>query len=190
LFQLHAHRCATFTLSLLFFFYFIFQKKLMPFIGYQFPQWAISAVDPENKQKTWFQKYITMPWGILTLFIPFLFRHSIASQTLKITNLTSALRGAHPNAKLGFVGFCWGGKFSVTCNNLFDATVAAHPSRISLPNDIHSITKPIAFSLAEHDHRFGPKQGLKVEALLKRLDKIHEVVVYDGVEHGTSTLQN
>ncbi|KZT71992.1 alpha/beta-hydrolase [Daedalea quercina L-15889] len=122
---------------------------------------------------------------LIFLFIPFLFRNPKASQEAKITGLLSHLRETHPNAKIGMAGFCWGGRFAVTLNHLFDATFAAHPSRVKFPDELQGVTKPISFAAADVDKQFDAKRADETEALLKSKGfNDFEVIVYKGVHHG------
>jgi len=152
------------------------------FGGYELPRWTLTAT--EDTDKPTLKQRLLRPL-LLFLFIPFLFRNTKASQTTKINGLLSHLRATHPDAKIGMVGFCWGGRFAITMNYLFDATVAAHPSRVKLPDELQEVTKPISFAVAEMDKQFDAKRADETEALLQsRGFSDFEVVVYKGAHHG------
>ncbi|KAJ7931507.1 dienelactone hydrolase [Mycena leptocephala] len=160
-------------------------RVLIPdlFDGYQIPQWTLSARDPVNEKPSLIQR-IARPFS-LSIMVPFLLRNGHAAQTTKITKLVEQLRQEKPDAKIGFVGFCWGGRYAITLNSIFDATVAAHPSLVKFPAELDGVSKPISFALAPTDHNYDARRGEETEKLLKAKDLTAvEVVVYPGVQHG------
>ncbi|KAI0923190.1 hypothetical protein AcV7_005773 [Taiwanofungus camphoratus] len=153
------------------------------FGGYELPQWTLSAGDPVNETPTFFQRAIVRPLSLFVL-APFLLRNSKAAQSSKISGQLTELRKSHPDAKIGFVGFCWGGRYAITMSGAFDATVACHPSLVK-PAELNDIVHPISFALAETDHQFDAKRGEEAEKLLEEKGTTDfEVVVYKGVNHG------
>jgi len=152
--------------------------------GYEVPQWTLSARDPVNESLSLFQRVFARPLSLFVL-VPFVLRNSQASQNTKISGLVAHLRAAQPDAKLGFVGFCWGGRYAITLNGLFDATVSAHPSLVKYPVELENVSKPISFALAATDHGYGAERGRDTEKRLKErgLTEV-EVVIYEGVQHG------
>ncbi|KAK7033096.1 protein AIM2 [Favolaschia claudopus] len=160
-------------------------RVLVPdlFDGYQIPQWTLSARDPVNERPTLVQR-IARPFS-LSIMIPFVLRNGHSTQTAKLKKLAEQLRQEHAGAKIGFVGFCWGGRYAITLNSLFDASVAAHPSLVKYPAELDGVTKPISFALAPTDHNYDARRGEETENLLKEKGLTDvEVVVYPGVQHG------
>jgi len=154
------------------------------FDGYEIPQWTLSARDPVNEKPSLFQRLIARPTS-LSIMIPFVIRNSSKAQTDKLTKYIEQLRVDHPSAKIGFVGFCWGGRYAITLNSKFDATVAAHPSLVKYPDELDGVSKPISFALAETDHNYGAARGKDSEERLKAKGLVDvEVVIYKGVQHG------
>ncbi|KAH9948883.1 dienelactone hydrolase [Amylocystis lapponica] len=161
-------------------------RVLVPdlFDGYELPTWTLSARDPVNDAPTLFQRVFARPLSLFVL-VPFVLRNSGAAQSAKIGAFVAALSTEHPAAKIGFVGFCWGGRYAITMNSSFDASVAAHPSLVKFPEDLADVSKPISFALAEHDHGYGRERGTETEKTLKEKGVADlEVVVYEGVNHG------
>jgi dienelactone hydrolase len=162
---------------------YIFSQVVQRLLGYQIPQWTLSARDPVNENPSLIQR-IARPFS-LSIMVPFLLRNGHAAQTTKITKLVEQLRQEKPDAKIGFVGFCWGGRYAITLNSIFDATVAAHPSLVKFPAELDGVSKPISFALAPTDHNYDARRGEETEKLLKAKDLTAvEVVVYPGVQHG------
>jgi len=131
-----------------------------------------------------FQRFVARPLS-LSVLIPFVLRNGHTAQTAKIETLTAHLRREHPDAKIGYVGFCWGGRYAVASNPIFDATVAAHPSQVNYPAELDAVTKPISFVVAAADQYYDARRGEETEKLLKSRGLVDvEVVVYPGVQHG------
>ncbi|TFY57304.1 hypothetical protein EVJ58_g7103 [Rhodofomes roseus] len=158
------------------------------FDGYEIPKWSLTAVDPVNESASLLRfgaKLLS-----LSVFVPFLLRNGKASQEAKIGRLLEHLRETKPNSKIGFVGFCWGGRFALTMNSQFDATVACHPSRVTFPQELQEINKPISFAVAETDHHYGAETAAETEKILKAKGVEVVVVVYKGVQHGWAIRAN
>lgn len=151
--------------------------------GRDLPRWTLTATD--HRDKTTWKQWFLMPPLLIFYFIPFLFRNTNASQVDKITTLVSHLRETHPDAKIGLAGYCWGGRYALTLNHLFDATFAAHPSRVKFPAELDGITKPISFVVAETDKQYNAERAEATEALLRGKGfNDFEIVVFKGVHHG------
>ncbi|KAJ6588687.1 hypothetical protein B0H19DRAFT_1302031, partial [Mycena capillaripes] len=97
-------------------------------------QWTLSVQDPVNKNSSLIQRFNARPLS-LSILIPFILRTGQSAQTAKIATLTEYLRREYPEAKIGFVGFCWDGRYVITLNSLFNATVAAYLSQVSFLSD-------------------------------------------------------
>ncbi|OBZ72821.1 Protein AIM2 [Grifola frondosa] len=157
---------------------------------YELPEWTLSANDPANETATLFQRFIARP---ISLFIlaPFVLRHTQPNQTAKLTAVAAHLREAYPDAKIGYVGFCWGGRYALTLNALFDATFAAHPSLVKYPAELVAIEKPISFAIAATDYFYDAAQGKDTEKRLKEKGLTDvEVIIYEGVPHGWTMRAN
>ncbi|KAF9807351.1 hypothetical protein IEO21_08263 [Rhodonia placenta] len=152
------------------------------FDGYEHPQWTLNAAAEDNP--SFFLKLLK-PLILLTV-VPFVLRNSKSAQSAKIGGLLAHLRAAAPRAaKVGFIGYCWGGRYALTMNAQFDATVAAHPSLVTFPAELKDIGNPIMFLLAARDHGYDGARGRETEKILKgRGLPAVEVRVYDGVNHG------
>lgn len=153
------------------------------YVGRDLPRWTLTAT--EHRDKTTWKQWFLLPPLLIFYWIPFLWRNTHASQVDKITSFVSHLRATHPDAKIGLAGFCWGGRYAIALNHLFDATFAAHPSRVKFPEELEGITKPISFAVGETDKQYNAKRAEETEALLRSKGfNDFEIVVYKGVHHG------
>ncbi|KAK4695928.1 carboxymethylenebutenolidase, partial [Phenoliferia sp. Uapishka_3] len=74
---------------------------------------------------------------------PWLVRHREAVILPIIESFMKALRTDSAIKKIGAVGYCFGGRYSVLmAHGLADAAVACHPSFLAVPADLEGITKP------------------------------------------------
>lgn len=93
-------------------------------------------------------------------------------------------------------GFCWGGKHVIMLTHkeethLTDGVFAAHPSALSLPQDIDNVRKPVSIAVGTKDSWLNMDQIRNISKTLRRLetevaDMQSEVVTYDGANHGFS----
>ena len=94
--------------------------------------------------------------------------------------------------KIGVEGYCWGGRYSVLLggSDKVDAVFAAHPSLLSVPNDILSIKKPALFICAEHDSFFSNSDVDKTRKVLTEKSPDNIVKLYTKVKHGFAVRGN
>ncbi|KAI8994230.1 alpha/beta-hydrolase [Trametes punicea] len=160
------------------------------FDGSELPQWTLSANDPVNERKSLFTRFIVAPIS-LTVLVPFVLRNG-PRQATTLTAVASALRaGPTPAPKVGFVGFCWGGRYAITLNHVFDASVAAHPSLVKFPAELEGITRPFSLAVAADDENYNRARAEETEKILRaRGMRDVQVVVYEGVRHGWTIRAN
>ncbi|KNC98326.1 uncharacterized protein SPPG_06719 [Spizellomyces punctatus DAOM BR117] len=127
--------------------------------------------------------------------IPFMARNGDS----KIVPLGNAFLGGLKNDgyDIGVVGYCWGGRYTIlqSHGDLIKCFVAAHPSRVSVPADIHSITKPGLFLCAEYDNVFSAADRKTSEEILEEKVKTgngpaYKFVCYEGMAHGFAVRGN
>lgn len=151
--------------------------------------WTLTTRDPNDPSPTFLKRWILTPLALF-IIVPFIIRN-IGRQVSTLTAIVSALRAAHPDAKIGFVGFCWGGRFAVSQNFQFDATVACHPSLVKFPAELDGVKKPFSLAVAETDPMYNAEKAKETEKILKERGlKDVEAVVYEGVHHGWTTRAN
>ncbi|EIW59422.1 alpha/beta-hydrolase [Trametes versicolor FP-101664 SS1] len=159
------------------------------FSGWSVPLWSLDAVAPDPLPKSLFTRFVLAP-AALFLLVPLILRN-LPHQVATLTKITAAVRAAHPKAAVGYVGFCWGGRFAISQNALFDASVAAHPSLVKFPAELDGIKGPFSLAVAATDRGFDRAKAEKTEKILQERGlKDVEVVVYDGVHHGWTTRAN
>jgi dienelactone hydrolase len=154
-------------------------------------------------------------------------RHSLAQQRIRafLTGIHTSNPSSSSSSptKIGVAGFCWGGRFTVelthdtpsntiTLNHnngqeqeqeqkqlpLITCAFTAHPSLLSIPQDIEKVSLPLSLANGDDDSFMGSKKLAKVREILDRKnrefaadlhddvpgDERHEVVVYPGAQHG------
>ncbi|KAI1170102.1 dienelactone hydrolase family protein [Nemania sp. FL0916] len=95
---------------------------------------------------------------------------------------------------VGATGYCWGGKhvvllaegLKVDGKPLIDAGFTAHPSFLTLFEDIEKITVPVSFALGEKDNMISVEQAKQLEKIVlnKPEGQKGESRVYTGYGHG------
>ncbi|TFK91858.1 alpha/beta-hydrolase [Polyporus arcularius HHB13444] len=159
------------------------------FNGWELPTWTMNAHDPNESSRSFFKRYVLVP-ASLFIMVPCVISN-IGSQVSRVTSIVSALRTAHPDANIGFVGFCFGGRFAISQNFQFDATVACHPSLVKFPAELDGIKGPFSLAVAATDRAFDAAKAKETERILKEKGlKDIEVVVYEGVSHGWAVRAN
>ncbi|CDO76693.1 hypothetical protein BN946_scf184975.g2 [Trametes cinnabarina] len=159
------------------------------FNGWELPRWTLNANDPVRERKSLFTRFVLVP---LSLFViaPWVLRN-LPRQVSAISTVTAALRAPTPSPKVGYVGFCWGGRFAISQNHLFDATVSAHPGLVKFPNELDGIKKPFSLAVAADDPYFDRMRAQETERILKERGLTDvQVVVYEGVQHGWTARAN
>ncbi|KAI9717649.1 MAG: hypothetical protein M1812_004594 [Candelaria pacifica] len=167
---------------------------------------ADTAVDPsimlllDNFYKSgWWANFMKIFYAIQASFhfFPFIFhtRDSVTNPVVDkfFTNLRSASTTEH--LAIGAAGFCWGGekvvklcyadRVTASGKNLIDVGYVAHPSKLSIPNDILPIRRPISAALGTRDFQVPVPKIEEIRTILEKKSELkHEVVVYEGAKHG------
>lgn len=140
-------------------------------------------------------------------------RHNDKISTPIVDKFMFALRTERPSlGKLGAIGYCWGGKFSVLMggklakertstvksndsnnNNeriltpTVDCIVACHPSMLTVPADIENIIVPAFFGLAETDQIFPKKDVEATKTILRSKGTLRESATTDNSSSSSSS---
>ncbi|KAF2156541.1 alpha/beta-hydrolase [Myriangium duriaei CBS 260.36] len=145
----------------------------------------------------WFPYYIG---AVVIDFVPFMIRNRFAVAWPKVTSFLSALR-EDKGARLpvGVAGFCWGGLHVLTLTHdrkdtktstgqpLADAFFTAHPSNLTIPQDIEACQGKLSIAVGDDDAVMPLKQVQETKKILGgRTDIDSEVVIYPGAKHGFS----
>lgn len=118
-----------------------------------------------------------------------------------IEKYVSDIRCAEGNhLKIGAIGFCWGG-YSVTQlahghkaangKRLIDAAFTAHPSSLSLPEDIEKIKLPYSVVIGDIDFAMSLQKVREMEDILSKKTGVDsEVTVIPNAKHGFAVRGN
>jgi len=127
-------------------------------------------------------------WMITSVFLPWLYRHPFDALLPRIDNLITELKQNHGVEKIGMAGYCYGGKVSALFGakpDRIDAFAVAHPSRLSVPDDIEAIKTPCLFCCAEEDQQFAfTSTRQQAEQILIKNKIQAKFVDYLGQKHG------
>jgi len=108
------------------------------------------------------------------------------------------VRARYGARQVAVQGYCFGGRHAILAGSGSapdaQAYAAAHPSRVSIPDELDATSVPGIYLLAEKDHLVGPKDIAAMQALsTKRTGgsgPATEVHVWSGVEHGFAVRGN
>jgi dienelactone hydrolase len=170
---------------------------------------AMELTDKIMEPASWFETIFVKPIlvvKLLSAFIPFLIFNRAAIVKPRIYNFFSALRTTPEtaNMKIGAAGFCWGGQWAVRLahdtpssrvhrtdteagqlQSLIDCAYTAHPSFLSMPNDIENVSLPLSIAIGDVDMAMKFDLVKQAQGILqKKRDVGHEVVVFPGAKHG------
>ncbi|KAJ8607234.1 hypothetical protein MRB53_040420 [Persea americana] len=120
---------------------------------------------------------------------PWLYRHRDAVSRPIIDSFMTQLQAAHPNAKIGGVGFCWGGRHVILLTHpdakvKLDAAVACHPSMLSFPTEVQKYSKPLSIQVGDQDNQMSVAQANKAREIIEQKGIAGEVTVYPETTHG------
>jgi len=151
---------------------------------------AIDLSKSETPPTTFFQKFSV---GLSFVpIIPWFIRHRQSVTQPIVDKVLHHLKNREDIKRIGAVGYCFGGKYSILAGatDFVDVVAAVHPSMVGI-NDIKAITKPIAFLCAEHDQVFTEALRLQSEKALKEAAVVpHSFKVYPGTVHGFAARPN
>ncbi|OHW97090.1 dienelactone hydrolase family protein [Colletotrichum incanum] len=100
---------------------------------------------------------------------------------------------AQKTTKIGVAGFCWGGKYAVQLTQLgagpfgaqplVDCGYTAHPSFLSLPEDLEKAVLPLSVANGDDDMMMPKAKMAQAKELMGRKEN-GEIVEYPGAKHG------
>jgi len=140
----------------------------------------------------WISSIFINLWRICYLiycFVPFMLRHRAHNKKLPILDAVFADLKSRGVSKIGLIGFCYGGFFSLYYGKQKDGPVDAFATahtQIKVPQDILPLVKPGFFICADRDEFAFPNAArLQAEAILRqRQDTKYEFRFYPGTFHG------
>ncbi|KAF7979691.1 hypothetical protein HWV62_41705 [Athelia sp. TMB] len=128
---------------------------------------------------------------------PSLYANRPSITAARAAALITRLRAEKGYARVGAVGYCYGGALAVRLGaapEVLDSVVVCHPGGISA-EQVRAIAVPAAWACAESDMSFGPALRQEAEALFRaregRADFVeYEFVDYRGTAHGFACRPN
>jgi len=123
---------------------------------------------------------------VATTLPPWLMRHPESTTKPLISSFIKAVRAIPGTGKIGAIGFCWGGRYTIlAAHGVVDAAYACHPSLVAIPGDFEPVTKPLSLALGTKDSLLDQKQcGQILDILAKKTDVPHEIQLYEDQIHG------
>lgn len=152
--------------------------------------------------------------------IPFAFSNREGVTKPRVYNFFRHLRHDNPSTKIGAAGYCWGGKYTTylcagwnnlsldpyPSNNvdvldaskdkeeyLIDAGYTAHPSQLTIPRDVQTLSKPLSIANGTRDFQLTPAKMKEVKRVFEERKGDGpecELVVYEEAKHGFAVRWN
>jgi dienelactone hydrolase len=133
-------------------------------------------------------------------FLPFLHRNRLSVCWPRVTKFLGEIREDKDIAlPVGIAGFCWGGLHAIKLSHnlpetktesgrhLADVFFAAHPSNVTIPQDIIDVKSNLSIAIGDDDGVLGIQQVQEAKAILQaNTDIDSEVIIYPGAKHGFS----
>jgi dienelactone hydrolase len=177
-------------------------------------------MDKIMQPSSWLTTILYKPvYAIQTMFyaIPWKMQNPPSVSQPRVFSFFQALRTSPPpfpteNLKIGAAGFCWGGKYTVLLAHntpssrvqrhiegsssgapgaLIDCGYTAHPSYLTVPDDIDAVTLPLSIVVGDNDQALkGPLALQTKEILEKKKAGNYEVNILPGAKHGFAIRTN
>lgn len=117
---------------------------------------------------------------------PWLPKHREAVTLPIVEKFIDEIRKAPGTKKIGTIGFCFGGRYSILmAHGKVDAAYACHPSLVGIPADFDPVNKPLSLAVGTEDSLLDNKSVDQIKEILSKKQDT-EVVVYQDQVHGFS----
>jgi len=139
--------------------------------GDSLPLSFLQAVEPPLKDQETAGLIDSVKNGaiVTTTLPPWLFKHPESTVKPMISSFIAAVRAIPGTGKVGAVGFCWGGRYTIlAAHGEIDAGYACHPALVSIPGDVELITKPVSFALGTKDSLLDEKSRAQMVEVLEK----------------------
>lgn len=125
---------------------------------------------------------------------PWAIKHREAVTLPVVTEYLKAVRADSTVGKITTVGFCFGGRYAIIAagkDSVVDAAVAYHPSGVSIPDDLTSLSRPTLIAIGDVDSIMPMSEVEKAISVFNDLKEKNksaglEVKVYPHAVHGFS----
>lgn len=102
-----------------------------------------------------------------------------------VEKFVDEVRASPGSKKIGTVGFCFGGRYSIImAHGKVDAAYACHPSLVAIPGDFDPVTKPLSLAVGTQDSLLDDKSNDQIKEILDKKSVPTEVVKYEDQIHG------
>lgn len=119
-----------------------------------------------------------------TVLVPWLAKHTEAATMPIVENAIQAIKAISGVEKVGTIGFCFGGRYSILmAAGKVDAAYACHPSLVAVPDDFDPVSKPLALAVGNKDSLLDNDTVQKIRDILDKKQNT-EVIIYDDQVHG------
>ncbi|KAL8722071.1 MAG: hypothetical protein Q9181_007563 [Wetmoreana brouardii] len=116
---------------------------------------------------------------------PWLVKHREAVTLPIVEKFVEDVKKQSGNSKVGTVGFCFGGRYSILmAHGKVDAAYACHPSLVVIPGDFDPVTKPLALAIGTKDSMLSEAQADEIKAILDKKSVPTELTKYEDQIHG------
>lgn len=137
----------------------------------------------------------------MSAMVPFLYLNRPAIARPRIISFFRSLRtSSTTTSPIGAIGFCWGGKYliqlcanlpsdrdpSLPSTGLITAGFTAHPSNVSIPEEIENVELPLSICIGNEDFALKMEGVERIKTVLnEKGDRVKsELVVVEGAKHG------
>jgi dienelactone hydrolase len=123
-----------------------------------------------------------------TTLPPWLLKHRESISKPLISSFISFVRAQPGTGKVGAIGFCWGGRYTIlAAHGEVDAAYACHPSLVAIPGDFEGVSKPLSLALGDHDSLLDADSVGQIQDILAKKTTVpHEIRIYEDQVHGFS----
>ena len=128
----------------------------------------------------WYAKSETISAALDFLILCRLLSHRESVTRPIIEGFVNAVRLVPGTDKVGCIGFCWGGRYTIlNCRqNGVDAGYACHPSLLAVPGDFSDVSKPLSIALGTKDSLVDAGTRGKIKDALSKKSVASEVKEY------------
>jgi len=121
---------------------------------------------------------------------PWVAKHREAVVKPLIQSFVNTVKSDSQVGKVGSVGFCWGGRYTILLGSendypSLDAGVANHPSFLAVPDEVKPVNKPMLIQVGDADQMMSMEQVEETKKIWAGKTNA-EVIVYPDATHGFS----